>query len=433
MELLQYNDIVHWLFSKNRSAGIQLGLGRMEAACRIFGNPEQGFPCVHIAGTNGKGSVCTKIARAYELLGFSTGLFTSPHISSFRERIQVNGVCISQEEVVEGITIIRQRGSDALTFFEITTLLAFLWFQKKRVQMAVFETGLGGRLDATNVCRPELSVITSISFDHMNFLGDTLEAIAREKAGIIKEAIPVVIGPRVPLEVICREADRRKAPVFQVEGAWDDFDAENSAIARQALTFLNIPSEVVDEAVRVRPPCRFQEVPNSLILKKWGKSPKAVILDVAHNPDGIQRLLMKAEASFPNTPLCILLAVSQDKDVKEMVASLRGAAMAIVCTESASPRAMPAEVLADMVRARGGDIQVLASSDSEEALLIALELSCSHQLPLIVTGTFFFMSAIRQSLGFNDGVDLYDLNSASLSGPCEPCAKLQFKKTDSSV
>jgi dihydrofolate synthase/folylpolyglutamate synthase len=413
MELQQYNDIVHWLFSKNRSSGINLGLERMEVACLNLGNPEKDFLCVHVAGTNGKGSVCTKMAKAYELSGNTTGLFTSPHISSFRERIQVNGICISQEEVVAGITLIRRLCSDSLTFFEITTLLAFVWFQKKRVQMAVLETGLGGRLDATNVCHPELCVITSISFDHMSYLGDTLDAITVEKSGIIKENIPVVIGPRVPLGVIYREAEGRHAPVFVVEGEWADFDAENSAIARQSLALLNMPSEVIDESVRVKPPCRFEEVPKSLVMRRCGRVPKAVILDVAHNPDGIQRLIMKAHVSFPNSHVCILLAVSQDKDVKEMIEPLLCVAEAVICTEALSLRAMPAKVLADIVREGGGGIQVMEVADTEEALAMALEFSVSHELPLLVTGTFFLMSAIRQSFGFDEGVDLYDLNCSS--------------------
>jgi dihydrofolate synthase / folylpolyglutamate synthase len=443
----QYTEVVQWLFSKNRSSGIQLGLERMKEACRNLGNPERSFRSIHIAGTNGKGSVCTKIAKAYELCGYATGLYTSPHISSFTERIQANGERITEDEVVEGIATIRKHCSDTLTFFEITTLLAFLWFQKKQVQMAVLETGLGGRLDATNVCSPELCVITSISFDHMNYLGNTIEAIAAEKAGIIKYKTPVVIGPRVPLDIVFREAEKCEAPLFQVKGEWADYDSENSAVAMKALSLLGMPSRVIEEAVRYRPECRFQEVPRGLIEKKYGKSPQAVILDVAHNPDGIQRLLMKAKNSFPNSSLCILLAVSRDKDVREMIDLLRHEASIIICTEAASPRAMPAKMLADMVQAaseeeeRGnGNLcsedqpiqspglkppllsasrgcldskrpQVFEAAQPEEALLLALDCACSHQVPLLVTGTFFFMSSIRCSLGFDDRTDLYDLNS----------------------
>ncbi len=410
MEALHYNDVVRWLFSKHRSAGVLLGLERMKRACRQLGNPEETLRCVHVAGTNGKGSVCTKMAKAFELAGYITGLFTSPHISSFRERFEVHNMCISEEEVVEGIATIRRKCSDDLTFFEITTLLAFLWFQKMGVQMAVLETGLGGRLDATNVCHPELTVITSISFDHMNYLGNTLEAITAEKAGIIKEKVSVVIGPRVPVEIVRHEALLHQAALFIVEGSFTDFDAENSAIAAEALNLLNMPSRYIAEAICFRPSCRFQEVPTDLVLQKWGRAPLALILDVAHNPDGMERLVMKAKGAFMSSPLCILLAVSQDKDVSEMIESLRGAAAAIICTEALSPRAMPAAALADIVRKKSDDIQVMENSDLKEALSLALDFSASHQLPLIATGTFFFMSAVLQALGFDETVDQLELN-----------------------
>lgn len=382
----------------------------MEHACKALMNPEEGLQCIHVAGTNGKGSVCTKMAKAYELSGYTTGLFTSPHISSFRERFQINGESISQEEVVEEITRIRSCCSDDLTFFEITTLLAFLWFQKRHVQMAVLETGLGGRLDATNVCHPQMCVITSISFDHMNYLGNTLESIAMEKAGIVKEGIPVVIGPRVSSDVVCREAKKKSAPVFQVQGIWDDFDAENSAIARQALLLLHMPSKIIEEALRVRPPCRFQEIDTEQLSIKWKEIPEAVILDVAHNPDGIQHLLMKAKASYPNSRVCMLLAVSQDKDVKEMIESLCGFVEAVVCTEAPTSRAMPASMLAQMVQQASEDVHVMTASTPEKALCLALEFAATNHHILLVTGTFFCMSAIRQALGFPEVVDGYDLN-----------------------
>ncbi len=405
MECLSYPDTVRWLFSRHRSLGIRLGLERMKRACRSLHNPEKSLRCLHVAGTNGKGSVCTKLSKAYELSGCVTGLFTSPHISSFRERFQLNGECISEKEVVEGVAAIRRVCSEELTFFESTMLLALLWFRKKGAEMVVFETGLGGRLDATNICHPDLCVITSVSLDHMDYLGTTLEQIAAEKAGIIKDGIPVVIGPRIPHDVVYRKAQQHRAPLLPVCGTFADYDEENSAIARQALSCLDIPSPLIDQAVGVRPPCRFQRVPDAVIGTRWSRVPPAVVLDVAHNPDGMQRLIMKAKASFPHRRFCFLLAVSQDKDVQEMISSLQGVAEMIVCTESQSPRAMPACMLAAIVREKIGDVQVLEASDSSEALVAALQGASVLQLPLFVTGTFFFMSAIRQNLGFDDVVD----------------------------
>lgn len=412
----EYSSAVEWLFSQHHALGIQLGLDRMKEACRALHHPEEAFRCVHVAGTNGKGSVCTKIAKAFELSGFPTGLYTSPHISSFRERIQVNGVCISEEEVCDGVATIRRLCSDRLTFFEITTLLAFLWFRKKGVQRAVLETGLGGRLDATNVCFPDVSIITSISFDHMNYLGNTLESIAFEKAGIIKEKIPVVIGPRVPYEVIARQAEKMHSPLFQVEGEWVDFDVENSVVARKALSLLDMPLQIIMESIRFRPPCRFQEVHQAFIHKSFRKAPEAVILDVAHNLDGIERLLMKAKIRFPHSRFCVLFAVSYDKDVQGMVSKLCREAAAIICTEAPSERAMDSHTLAESVRATDPFVPVIEEASPREALAQAIEFAASEQSPLLITGTFFFMSAIRSGLGFDDEADLFDLNPVFETG-----------------
>lgn len=408
MDSAHYSEIVKWLFSKHASAGIRLGLERVQRACRALGNPEEAVRCVHVAGTNGKGSVCAKIAHGYELLGYTTGLFTSPHISSLRERLQINGRYISPEEVVEKITTIRRYSHEELTFFEITVLLAFLWFRENNVQVAILETGLGGRLDATNVCHPDLCIITSISFDHMEYLGDTLEAIAREKGGIIKKKVPVVIGPRVPFEVLYPIAQAKSAPLIQVQGTFTDYDDENSKIAREALSLLDMPPHIIDDAVRVRPVCRFQQVSEEVMRKKCRLRPPAIILDVAHNPDGVQRLVMKAKTTFPNHRLCILLAVSKDKDVEGMVDSLQESAEAIICTEADSLRAMPSSSLAELVKNRYPAVRVVEERDPKKALDLSLAISYDYRLPLIVTGTFFLMSAIRQELGFDDVVDVGD-------------------------
>lgn len=182
--------------------GIRLGLANMTAACAELGNPEQAFRSVHISGTNGKGTTALCLARIATEHGLVTGCYTSPHLVEFRERIQVDGQSIEQEEVVDSWTtlkpIVRQRG---MTYFEATTLLAFDHFARRGVDLAVVETGLGGRLDATNVISPELAIVTNVSFDHESHLGGSLSSIAREKAGIFKPGVRVVIGDPSPIEV----------------------------------------------------------------------------------------------------------------------------------------------------------------------------------------------------------------------------------------
>jgi dihydrofolate synthase/folylpolyglutamate synthase len=370
----------------------------MVEACRRLSNPEKTFPIIHVAGTNGKGSVCTKIAEAFHLSGYRVGLFTSPHISSYAERFQINHTNITPVEVVEGVRTIQSLCAPDLTFFEISTLLCFWWFNKKKVDVAVLEVGLGGRLDATNICEPQLAVITSISFDHTQFLGTTLEEITREKAGIIKEKTPVIVGPRVPLPPIFDIAKKKCADVLQVQGEWDDYDDENSAVATAALTYLAQfwagLDRSIQKAVKVLPPCRFSvfEVSNQGISIP-------VVMDVAHNPDGITRLLMKAKKSFPKRAFVVLFAACKDKEVEAMVAKLERAVEGIVCTEARSSRAMAAQEIASLAK----NMEIVVEPEVEKALERAIEMACQKEALLLITGTFFFMGHVRSALGLEKG------------------------------
>jgi dihydrofolate synthase/folylpolyglutamate synthase len=176
--------------------GLHLGLERMTAILKVLGAPERAYPCLHIAGTNGKGSTCAMAASILQAAGYRVGLYTSPHLSSLRERFRIGDTMISEEELTREIEKIRhfiERGYE-LSYFEYTTAVAMDWFAEREVDLAVFETGLGGRLDATNVITPLVSVITNISLEHQSYLGSTIPEIAREKAGIIKRGIPVVTG-----------------------------------------------------------------------------------------------------------------------------------------------------------------------------------------------------------------------------------------------
>ena len=392
MPTTSYEETVEWLFSKRSLPHRKPGLEKMLSACQALGSPQEAFSAVHVAGTNGKGSVCTKIAKGYELSGMVTGLFTSPHIFSFCERIQINGEPIPPSAVVDGISFIRKIVSniESLTFFEITTLLCFWWYRVMGVEMAILEVGLGGRFDATNVCMPDLCVITSISLDHTALLGTTPEEIATEKAGIVKRGVPTIIGPRVPLEVVLREPE--VSEVVQVDGVWEDFDDENSQIAAVGMRKLRLSEECIAEAIRYRPPCRFQEVPRERLLARWGCAPPAVILDVGHNPDGIQHLLMKARHAFPASRFCVLFSVSKDKDVLEMVNLLSKECDIVICTQSASHRAMPAAELAALVRSIGGS--AIEASVPSEAFARALRLATELNTPLLVAGTFTILEQL---------------------------------------
>ncbi len=206
-------------FQRQGAGAARLGLDRIRWFCAVMGNPEKRVSCIHVAGTNGKGSVCAILALAYQEAGYRCGLFTSPHLEHIRERFRINGTFIPEEDMLRFFQLYgRELQESELSYFEITTALAFWWFDQSGVDLAIYETGLGGRLDATNVVTPEVAVITSIGMDHQNFLGDTLSGIAKEKGGIIKHGVPVVIGnmayeARMKLEDIAQE---RNAPVLDV-------------------------------------------------------------------------------------------------------------------------------------------------------------------------------------------------------------------------
>ena len=221
----------------------------MRSMTSYFGNPENKFKSIHIAGTNGKGSVSLKTVRVLESAGFKAGLFISPHISSFRERITINQQLITEEDVVKHAAkvfeAIEQEKLE-VTFFEIVTMIAMLEFAEKQVDYAVLECGLGGRLDATNVIpRPEVCAITSIGYDHMEILGTTLELIAGEKAGIIKEGVPVVVGPTVVQEAVVRKCREMNCKLIQVKN--EDYRKANVEMVKHIIDCLGVP--VSEEAL----------------------------------------------------------------------------------------------------------------------------------------------------------------------------------------
>ena len=265
-----YEFLLQRLYQVNKFTAVKLGIDNVRQLNAAFGDPSSKYEVIHVAGTNGKGSVSYKIAKVYiavrvvlpslactiahlhvlypqalEKSGYTTGLFVSPHVSCFRERIQINGELISEEEVVETLSEVFNVSAQLripATFFEITTMLAFQHFAKRKVDCVVLETGLGGRLDATNIVTPTLSVITSIGMDHMRILGNTIPEIASEKAGIMKPNVPVVLGPQAPLEHLIGHAKKAQSPLVQVpmEAAFiEDFNAENTAISRLVCEKLN--------------------------------------------------------------------------------------------------------------------------------------------------------------------------------------------------
>lgn len=460
-----YELLLQRLYQVNRFSAVKLGLDNMRKLNAAFGDPAGQFEIVHVAGTNGKGSVAFKVARALERSGYKTGLFVSPHVACFRERVQVNGALISESEVCEALSEIFNISAQLripATFFEITTMLAFLHFAKSGVDCVVLETGLGGRLDSTNIVTPALSVITSIGMDHMRILGNTREAIAREKAGIIKPNVPVVVGPNTPESVMMEFASRNNAPLVRVplqEDFDEDYNAENTAIAREACVQLNalharqtggarepkelcvdLDNERVAAALESRPPCRFQVLH---VMRPNSKERKVtVVLDVAHNPQAIDRLVGLLHKQFPDKKFRFVCGFSADKAINKVLAKITD-----VCREN-HPEATEEELherihLVKANHPRGASLEeinlALANSveDGEEreyasiatikdgvnAALAASRASGDDEV-VVVCGSVFLMAEARQALGLKEPIDSAALNAVAGSHLSTPESRL---------
>ena len=369
------------MYHKIGSAAYKEGLENIEALMEITGHPERKFKAVHIAGTNGKGSVAHLLASYFQERGCKTGLYTSPHLVDFRERIRLNGQIISEEAVLAFFNRFQSQ-FDQLepSFFEMTTALAFYYFAEQKVDVAVIETGLGGRLDATNVLSPLLSVITNISLEHTQMLGDSIAKIAVEKAGIIKPKTPVVIGEFHPESFPVFEdiANQKDAPLFLAEnnyslsGPYDDLTVKDvmGTIQYEHLqlplqgeyqlknlkTFLQA-AEVIEELWPgerdVIPAAVSNIVGNTSFQGRWQilRREPLTICDVGHNPGGLQ-LTMQQLAQYPCRQLRMVFGMVKDKDIEQVFKLIPKEAEYYVC-QAQIERAIPADELAERMKQHG--------------------------------------------------------------------------------
>jgi dihydrofolate synthase/folylpolyglutamate synthase len=378
------------LFNRTQQGG-KANLSHMLTLSAIFDHPHKQFRSIHVAGTNGKGSVAGKIAKGLQLGGSKTGLFTSPHLAAFNERIQIDGNFISDDDLhrllLQLFAVIDAHEIPA-TFFEISTMLALLYFREQAIDCAVIEAGIGGRLDATNIILPDVAVITSISLDHCHILGDTHELIAREKGGIIKENVPIVIGPAVPRHVILDISAQMKAPCVEISCSFAMYDDENNAVASKVLELMHVEQSVIAKALVYRPPCRMEIYTD--------KGPPALILDVAHNPDGLYRLCTAVSSLYPNKDIRVLLAMSYDKDIPASLSILSQYASHFHFTTAHTLRSCPPEVLHQSLLNSGMHPKSSSfSSDIAIALKDAIAQATAHDQVLVACGTFFIMSTLK--------------------------------------
>jgi dihydrofolate synthase/folylpolyglutamate synthase len=386
---------------------MRFGLERMERALAALGHPERRYPVLHVAGTNGKGSTCAMAAAALRAAGHRVGLYTSPHLVRFHERIVVDGAPIGDAALAARVDDVRRacpwheggREDERLTYFEFATLLGLLEFAVEGVQVAVVEVGLGGRWDATNAVAPAVTAVARIGLDHTQLLGDTVELVAREKAGIFKPGVPAVVHADQPggaLEVLREEAARRGAPFTVAPAGWDGpvglagpHQRTNAALAAAALRALDArgvhaPEGAIAEGIaRARWPGRLEEV-------------AGVLLDGAHNPQGAAALAEGLRALYPGRPVELVFGVLADKDHAGMLAALAPAVRRVHVLAPNSPRARPA-----------GDVEALARSLGVVAdvhLDLGDALACARRAAVdggivCVAGSLYLVGEARQRLG----------------------------------
>jgi dihydrofolate synthase/folylpolyglutamate synthase len=414
-----YQETIAYLFARLPmyqrvgAAAYKEGLDGILSLCERLGNPQEKLRYVHVAGTNGKGSTSHFLGSVLQEAGFKTGLYTSPHLVDFRERIKINGEPVSKEFVIS-FTEANKTVFDELkpSFFEMTLAMAFAWFERNQTDIVVLETGMGGRLDSTNIITPLVSVITNIGFDHMKFLGDTLPQIAFEKAGIIKPEIPVIIGETTPETgpVFIQKADNCQSPIFLCEerlncshtgGAQFRLQTENKTIElisglkgsyqeKNIRTVYGAFLQLQKQLPGLEEPHFLQGIQqviqNTALRGRWeqlAESP-ALVCDIGHNEHGFKEIV-RCIHDFPHKNLVMILGFVNDKDLKPIFDMLPKHAKYIF-TQSSNPRSLTADDLAKSAKDFG--FEGKAVSDVKSAVKEGLSVAKPKDLIFLGGSTF---------------------------------------------
>ena len=423
-ETSPYTRLLSSLFAIRRD-GIVFGLSRVQGILERLGNPERRMGIVvHVGGTNGKGSTVAMLDAILRRSGARVARYSSPHLTSLRERIVIDGAPISEAAIVEVSARVDAAGGEALTFFERITVIAMLAFADAAPDVTLLEVGLGGRLDATNVVDAEIAVVTGVALDHQALLGDTLELIAAEKAGIFKAGQSVIIGASgepAAVEVLAAAAKRVGAgrielvhaasassmPTLGLRGSHQRSNAASAVSAYRELVRCGITSigdaAIHDALASATHPGRFETV---------ARAPD-IILDGAHNPHGAAALA-RAMADLPR-PRVLLLGVSADKDVAGMVDALRGSAEHVIATRYDQPRALVPTELADACRS-AGLANVAAMEKLDAAIARARELTGRHGT-IVIAGSLLLVGQARALLVADVPVDPFVVTDPSVAAP----------------
>lgn len=412
------------MFQRVGASAFKKDLSNTLALCSHLGHPERQFKSIHVAGTNGKGSTSHSLCSILMEAGYTVGLYTSPHLKSFTERIKINGQEIPEQEVVDFVAANRDFLDELKpSFFEMTVAMAFWYFAKVKVDIAVIEVGMGGRLDSTNVIQPELAIITNIGFDHMQFLGDTLPLIAGEKAGIIKNQTPVIISSRQEevAPVFVAKSQSEHAPIFFAQ---DSVKVKKIGYAASGNGLFELIANGQTERVEMDLLGNYQEknlpgiwfaaeqlaeqgwgifkehilrglravVANTGLKGRWqilGRNP-LTICDTGHNEDGI-KFIVDQISQYSYNQLFMVIGMVNDKDVSKVLGLLPKRADYVFC-QANIPRAMPAEELADKAREAGLHGEVV--KDVNAALALVKKKAGKEDL-IFIGGSTFVVAEIK--------------------------------------
>lgn len=424
---------IDWIHSFDRfdgKGGIKPGLQRMVAMLDRLGRPHDSLRFVHVAGTNGKGSTCSYLASMLQTAGYKVGLYTSPYLIQFHDRMTVGGVNISDADLADIVGQLRPVVEEVAateagrpTEFEVLSVVSILHYARQKVDVVVWETGLGGRLDSTNVVTPLLSLITNVGMDHQAILGDTIEQIAAEKAGIIKPGVPVLTTARgKALEVFAQTADENGSELLQFDR---DFSAERTAFGWDGQTFdwqglgmtlggLQIKMlgqhQIFNASLAVAACVKLRELGigvseenmhEGLMNTVWAGRLEVVaeapltVLDGAHNPEGAQALGAALQELMPERRAVLIVGVMADKAIPEVLAPLLPLASQVIVTRADMPRSASVEAMAQMIHGLDPELPVALSQSVEEAFRLAQERVQGTDEAIVCTGSLYMISEAR--------------------------------------
>ncbi len=419
---MKYNQAIEWLYSFEKY-GIKLSLERIVFICQKLGKPQNNYDVIHVGGTNGKGSVCKYISSILTSAGYRVGLYTSPHIQHFSERFVIDNNEISEDEIVFLVEKVKSIVDEMIkinnipTFFEITTAMAFEYFFVKKVDYAVIEVGLGGRFDATNIVNPIISVITNVTIEHQDRLGNTIDKISFEKAGIIKENIPVITAAEnTALNVIRKNAIQKNASLTVIDKSswekiggnlnWQDFiihgkikdyfvktslqgffQGENLALSLMCIEVLQMKGVyVTDEDIKKG--VENTTIPGRMEILDFEP---VILIDGAHNISGMNMLKTTIKKDFTYDKLILVIGILSDKNVKEMVKIISPIADKIIVTKSSNIRATEPAKLKEFFKTKTAIIK----NNVSEAVKYAKSIAKKQDI-IVITGSLFTISEARE-------------------------------------